>query len=58
MGPGRDAMLGGAFLIKFDAFRSVAISTFLVCTLGSPEHDGWNSPVCFHATRDKKTDKT
>ncbi len=26
MGPGRDAMLGGAFLIKFDAFRSVATS--------------------------------
>ena len=36
-------MLGGAFFHKFDAFGELAISTFLVCTFGSPEHDGWDS---------------
>jgi hypothetical protein len=54
MGPGRDAMLGGAFLIKFDAFSELAtIQTFLVYTFGSPEHDGWE-PLVLHATRDHK----
>ncbi len=36
-------MLGGAFFTNFDAFGELAISTFLVCTFGSPEHDGWNA---------------
>jgi hypothetical protein len=41
IGTGEGCYARASIFYDFGAFGELAISTFLVCTFGSPEHDGW-----------------
>jgi hypothetical protein len=58
IGTGEGCYARASIFYDFGAFGELAISTFLVCTFGSPEHDGWCIILCIHATRDRHIDNS